>query len=96
MSTTLSRETERDSFMTVTVRDPNGHRSVVLEGVRSSTTAAEIQARAIAALHLPADIEWNLRQDDTGRLVREEQRLREFAGDKRQTELTMQPDAALG
>ena len=97
MTTSIARETERDPFMTVTVRDPNGHRSIVLEGLRASATAAEIRARAIAALHLPPYVDWNLRQDRTGRLLREEQRLREFVDtDHPQAELTMQPDAALG
>ena len=90
-------ETLSDPARTVTVRDPNGHRSVELDGLRPSTTAAEIRARAIAALRLPTDVDWNLRQDRTGRLLREEQRLREFVdADEPQAELTMQPDAALG
>jgi hypothetical protein len=87
----------RDPFMTVKVRDPNGHRSVVLEGLRASATVPEIRARAIAALHLPPDIDWNVRQDQTGRLLREEQRLGEFVEeDAPQAEVTMQPDASLG
>ena len=90
-------ETRRDPQQTVIVRDPNGHRRVELRGLNASTTAAEIRARSIAALRLPSDVDWNLRQDETGRLLREEQRLREFVNDDQtQAELTMQPDAALG
>ena len=90
-------ETPSDPKRTVTVRDPNGHRSVELEGLRATTSAAEIRARAIAALRLPTDVDWNLRQDRTGRLLREDQRLHEFVDvDEPQAELTMQPDAALG
>jgi len=97
MIATPVRETQSDPMGPVTVRDPNGHRSVVLEGLRGSATAAEIRARAIAALHLPSDVDWNLRQDRTGRLLREEQRLHEFVDeDEPQAELTMQPDASLG
>ena len=91
------RDTPTDLIESVIVRDPNGHRNVVLEDLRVSTTAEEIRARAIAALRLPTDVDWNLRQDRTGRLLREEQRLWEFVdGDQPQVELTMQPDAALG
>jgi hypothetical protein len=98
MSTTsVERTTQRDPFMTVRVRDPNGHRSVVLEGLRASATVPEIRARAIAALHLPADIDWNVRADRSGRLLREEERLGDFVDeDAPQAELTMQPDATLG
>jgi hypothetical protein len=95
-ATALPR-TERDPFKPVRVRDPNGHRSVVLEGLRASATVPEIRARAIAALHLPPDVDWNIRQDRTGRLLREEQRLGEIVEkDDPQAELTMQPDASLG
>ena len=98
MSTAIvQNRVQRDPFMTVRVRDPNGHRHVVLEGLRASATVPEIRARAIAALHLPSDVDWNVRQDRTGRLLREEQRLREFVDeDAPQAELTMQPDASLG
>lgn len=98
MSIAVAPERGRQApFMTVRVRDPNGHRQVVLEGVRPSATVPEIRARAIAALRLPSDVDWNLRQDRTGRLLREEQRLNEFVDDDEpQAELTMQPDASLG
>jgi hypothetical protein len=98
MITAAIRETsQRDSFMTVKVRDPNGHRSVVLEDLRMSATVPEIRARAVAALRLQPDIDWNIRQDRTGRLLRDEQQLRELADESApQTELTMQPDATLG
>jgi hypothetical protein len=79
------------------VQDPNGHRNVVLEGLRASASVAEIRARAIAALNLPEDgMDWSVRQDRTGRLLREDQRLREFANGDTRVELTMQPDASLG
>jgi hypothetical protein len=98
VKTTATREaTERDRFIPVRVQDPNGHRAVVLEGLRASATVTEIRARAIAALKLPEDgLDWSVRQDRTGRLLREEQRLGEFAGEQTQVDLTMQPDASLG
>ena len=51
----------RDLFKTVEVYDPNGQRSVLLEGLRGSATVGEIRARAIGELRLPA-VAWNLRQ----------------------------------
>lgn len=83
-------------MITVRVRGPNGHRSVVLEGLRASASVVEIKSRAMAALNLEADVDWNVRQDSTGRLLREAQRLEEFARLGAQAELTMQPDASLG
>ena len=98
MSTAIAQETtQRDPFMTVKVWDPNHHRSVVLEGLRASAAVPEIRARAVAALRLQPNIDWNIRQDRTGRLLREEQQMRELAdGSVPQAELTMQPDATLG
>ena len=97
MSTVVDRDTkQRDPFIAVRVRDPNGHRSIVLEGLRASASVVEIKSRATAALNLESDVDWNVRQDDTGRLLREEQRLGEFTGIGEQAELTMQPDASLG
>lgn len=94
---TATREQARDRFIAVTVRDPTGHRSVILEGLRASASVPEIQARAIASLHLPDEVDWSLRHDRTGRLLREDQRLRDFADQQSPTaELTLQPDAGLG
>jgi hypothetical protein len=88
---------ERDVMRTVEVRDPSGHRRVILEGVSASATVAEVQARAQSELRLTDEVEWHLRDDRTGRLLRSTQRLREFVGDpSTQVALTMQPDAALG
>jgi hypothetical protein len=47
-------------------------------------------------LNLETDVDWNVRQDSTGRLLREEQRLADLADVHTQAELTMQPDASLG
>lgn len=87
---------ERDVFMTVEVRDPNGHRSVILEGLRASATVAEIRARAMSQLNLTEQVDWNVRQDRTGRLLQEDQRLKDLAGPETHVTLTMQPDAGLG
>jgi hypothetical protein len=95
MSTALAREL--DTFLTVEVKDPHGHRTVLLEGLRTSATMAEVRARAQAELRLPSEIDWNLRHDRTGRLLQETQRLGEFADETSSiVELTLQPDASLG
>jgi hypothetical protein len=93
----MSTRTVDDTFVTVEVFDPNRHKSVLLEGLRSSATMAEVKARALAGLKLESGVEWNLRHDQTARLLQEEQRLGELTGDRgTQLSLTMQPDAGLG
>jgi hypothetical protein len=87
---------DRDIFMTVEVHDPHGHRSVLLEGMRSATTVAEILARAMSELRVTGDVEWNLRHESSGRLLQMEQRLGEFAVADELVSLKMQPDAGLG
>ena len=86
----------RDVLHTVQVRDPNGHRTVFLEGLKPSATVAEIRARAMSELRLTEEVDWNVRQDVTGRLLQEDQRLAELAESEPQVTLTMQPDAGLG
>jgi hypothetical protein len=93
---TTDIRSNRDVLRTVQVRDPNGHRSVFLEGLRPSATVAEIRARAASELRLTEEVDWNVRHDGSGRLLQEEQRLADFAGDETQVLLTMQPDAGLG
>ncbi len=94
---TATKEQARDRFIAVTVRDPTGHRSVVLEGLRASASVQEIRSRAIASLHLPEEVDWSLRHDQSGRLLRDDERLREFADkESPHAELTLQPDASLG
>lgn len=86
-----------DTFLTIEVFDPNRHQSVLLEGLRSSATMAEVKARAMSELKLPSDVDWNLRHDRTARLLQDGQRLRDLMDDSRtEITLTMQPDAGLG
>jgi hypothetical protein len=87
----------REVFRTVEVRDPSGHNSVILEGLSASVSIAEVRARAQSELRLPSDVPWNLRDDGTGRLLQDSQRLNEFIGENSTlVELSMQPDAGLG
>jgi hypothetical protein len=90
------RQLDREVLHTVQVRDPNGHRSVFLEGLTVSTTVSEIRARAMSELRLTAEVDWNVRQDRTGRLLQEDQLLGEITESDTQITLTMQPDAGLG
>lgn len=95
---TVSKSPARDRFVAVTVRDPTGHRHVILEGLRASASVPEIRSRAIASLHLSGDeVDWGLRHDASGRLMAEHSKLSEFADkDSPTVELTLQPDAGLG
>lgn len=94
----LGTAVDRDVFMTVEVYDPHGHRSVLLEGMRSTTPVSEILARALSELRVTSEdgVEWNLRHERTGRLLQTEQRLGEFANPDELVSLKMQPDAGLG
>lgn len=89
-------QVKREVLYTVQVRDPNGHRSTFLEGLTSSTTVSAIRARAMSELRLTGEVDWNVRQDHTGRLLQEDQKLEEIADSETQITLTMQPDAGLG
>ena len=92
-----SKKQTRDRFVTVEVNGPNGQRSVILEGLRASATVEEVRARAMSELKLPDDVDWNLRHDQTGRLLPDDHRLHQLAdGQESSVELTMQPDAGLG
>jgi hypothetical protein len=91
-------KTERETLHIVQVHDPNRQRSVLLEGVKASDTFKDIRARAVSELRLTAEVEWNVRDDSSGRLLHEDQRFGELLGraDSQQVALTMQPDAGLG
>ena len=93
----MSTTTLTDRFVTIEVFDPNRHKSVLLEGLRSSASMAEVKARAMAGLHLESGVDWNVRHDQTARLLLDDQRLGELIGEGgTQLSLTMQPDAGLG
>jgi hypothetical protein len=88
---------ERDTHMVVEVWDPDHQASCLLESVRPTATAAEIRKRAQNELPLPADVDWNLRDERTGRLLQDAQQLRDFAPlGSPHIQLTLQPDAGLG
>ena len=96
MSVTFPKQ-GRGVLRTVEVHDPSRHRSVILEGLSSTATMAEVRSRAASELRLTSEVEWNLRDDRTGRLSQDSQRLTEFIpDDSTQVEFTMQPDAGLG
>ena len=87
----------RDMFALVEVRDPTGQRRIKLGRLSSSTTVAEVRARALSQLRLPEQVEWNLRCDRTGRLLNDQQQLGNVTVDGcTRAELSLQPEAALG
>ena len=93
---TTQSKLARGELFTVQVREPSGHRSVFLEGLRSSATVAELRARAMSELRLTDEVDWNVRHEHTGRLLQDDQRLGDFAESNTQVTVTMQPDAGLG
>jgi hypothetical protein len=94
----MSVQTQVDSgvLRTVQVFEPNGHRSIFLEGLKATTSMKEIRARALSELRLTDEVDWNVRDDRTGQLLQEDQRLEDVANPGTQVTLTMQPDAGLG
>jgi hypothetical protein len=93
---TESTKRQSNTFFTVEVFDPHGQKSVFLEGLRASATVSEIRSRAINELALSDGVEWNIRHERTGRLLRDDQKLGEFSELSSQVTLKMQPDASLG
>lgn len=87
---------KRDTFYTVEVFEPHGQKSIILEGLRASATVSEIRARAVNELSLSDGVEWNVRHERTGRLLKDDQPLGDFAEKAGQITLKMQPDASLG
>jgi hypothetical protein len=84
-------------LLTVEVSDPTGQQQVLLEGVRSSTTAEEVVGMALSAMQLPPTIDWDLRDEVSSRLLPEKQAIGEVArGTSPHVRVTMQPDAGLG
>ena len=84
-------------LLIVEVGDPTGQQQVLLEGVRPSATAEEVVAMALSAMQLPPNIDWDLRDETTSRLLPQKQAIGEFArGTAPHVRVTMQPDAGLG
>ena len=74
-----------------------GGRDVLLEGVRPSATVNEVVAMAMSELRLPPNVDWNLRDDATSRLLPEQQPIGDIAQQASpHVKVTMQPDAGLG
>jgi hypothetical protein len=93
---TTENALQRGTFFTVEVFEPHGQKSIFLEGLRASATVSEIRSRAISELALSDTVEWNVRHERTGRLLKDEQQLGEFTEPSQQVVLKMQPDASLG
>jgi len=83
--------------LTVEVNDPFGQHQLVLEGVRPTVTANEILAMAMSEMQLPPNIDWDLRDESTSRLLNEKQPMGDLVGEEApHVRLTMQPNAGLG
>jgi hypothetical protein len=50
----------------------------------------------MSELRLTDEVDWNVRHEQTGRLLQDDQRLGDFAQSNTQVTVTMQPDAGLG
>jgi len=82
--------------LTVTVSEPGGQEEVSLS-VSTSTRVRDVAAMAVSSLGLPADVDWDVRDDVSSRLLSEDQEMGDIAKDRREeVRVTMQPDAGLG
>jgi hypothetical protein len=87
----------REVFVEVEVRDPSDQQRAALGPLPPSTTMAEVRTRAVSELRVPRHVEWNLRCENSGRLLNDQQRL----GNLQLAEgtclvLALQPEAWLG
>jgi hypothetical protein len=97
MSTQLGTAQPGVGLLTVEVSDPTGQQTMLLEGIRSSATVNEILSRAMSEMRLPDEVEWNLRDEETSRLLPSQQRIGDVAREvSPHVRVTMQPDAGLG
>lgn len=97
MTTCESGSAQATPSLTVEVNDPTGQQQVVLEGVRPTATAGEVMARAASEMQLPPNIDWDLRDEDSSRLLNEKQSVGEVASEQSpHVRVTMQPNAGLG
>lgn len=96
MSTRQVNTADEVDQLTVEVSDPTGQEQVLLEGIRPTATVREVLAMAIADLKLPPNIVWDLRDDETSRLLGPDLPIGEFAAETApHVRATMQPDAGL-
>lgn len=83
-------------FVDVEIRDLTGQQTVRLKGLRPETPIADIMGLSKAGMTLPPSTEWNLRDERSSRLLRQEQTIGEVAGRQNMAELRIQPEARLG
>ena len=84
-------------LLTVEVNDPTGQQQVVLDGVRPTATSKEIVAMALSKMQLPPNIDWDLRDESSSRLLPEKQQFGDVAKQESpHVRVTMQPNAGLG
>ena len=91
-----------EGLLVVEVNDPSGQEQVVLENIRPTATAGDLVAMAKSSLNVPPNVEWDLRDEATSRLLTTDARIGYFAQKHGEDEtapdirVTMQPDAGLG
>ena len=96
MSTELLDAPGRTRNLSMEVSDATGQETVLLENLPGTSTVAQVVAMASMALKLPPNIVWDLRHDESSRLLSPEVF---FFNDAATTETrvraTLQPDAGL-
>ena len=86
----------RTRRLSVEVSDPTQQEQVLLENLPASSTVSQILAMATAELKLPPNIVWDLRHDDSSRLLSPDMTIGDVAGETdSHVRATLQPDAGL-
>jgi hypothetical protein len=96
MSTEALGAVARTRSLSMEVSDATGQESVLLENLPATSTVAQVVAMASSALKLPPNVVWDLRDEDSSRLLPPEATIAEVAGEREtRVRVTMQPDAGL-
>lgn len=96
MSTEIRDAPGRARHLSVEVRDPSGQEEVLLENLPATSTVSQILAMAATELKLPPNIIWDLRHDDSSRLLSPDMTIGDVAGEtESHVRATLQPDAGL-
>jgi hypothetical protein len=96
VSTELLGAPGRTRSLSMEVSDATGQETVLLENLPGTSTVAQVVAMASTALKLPPNIVWDLRHEESSRLLSPETTIGEVAGDtETRVRATLQPDAGL-
>ena len=84
-----------DDLIEVHLQDFSGFQRLRLNRIKKSTQVSELIGMSRASFQLPPEVEWQLRDSRTSRLLRQDQPVGDVAREGL-ADLTLQPDVRLG